>query len=76
MDAWTPWQPIASSWIASARWSRWGDLEIRTLAGTVLPYSGVPEALFKAFLRAPSQGVFFNAHIKPGYAYEGGRRYA
>lgn len=28
-------------------------------------YPGVPEALVKAFLAAPSKGQFFNANIRP-----------
>ena len=32
-------------------------------------YPGVPEALYHAFLRAPSKGSFYDDHIRDKYTY-------
>lgn len=37
--------------------------------GAVLTYSDVPENVYKAFLKAPSKGEFFNREIRNEYVY-------
>jgi hypothetical protein len=37
--------------------------------GTRYVYSGVPPNLYRDFLCAPSQGIFFNRHIRGRFPY-------
>jgi hypothetical protein len=46
-----------------------GTLEIEFHRGDVYQYSRVPEAVYQAFLRAPSKGRYFHGHIKDRYLY-------
>lgn len=35
-------------------------------------YFGVPQALYRSFLAAPSKGTFFNGQIRDRFAYQSG----
>lgn len=58
------WVPITSSWVAAVRWQPGGLLDVRTLAGATLHYSGCSAALFDSLLNAPSTGTFVNQAVK------------
>lgn len=42
-------------------------LEVEFHSGGVYRYSGVPEHIYRAFMRAPSKGAYFHDHIKDTY---------
>lgn len=43
------------------------ELEITFTNGSVHAYFRVPKGVYDQFLKAPSQGKFFNANIKQAY---------
>ena len=45
-------------------------LEIAFRIGGVYRYSGVPVAIYQELLKAPSQGLYFDRHIKHQYPYQ------
>jgi hypothetical protein len=51
-------------------------LDIRYKGGDAYRYFGVPAAVYRDMMAAPSLGAFVNAHIKPVYrcTHEPGRR--
>jgi hypothetical protein len=62
------WVPIKSSWIAALAYHKpLGLLEIKLKNGSVYGFGGVPESIFKRFMRSKSKGQFFNRIIKPTY---------
>ena len=42
-------------------------LEVEFHGGGVYKYSGVPETVYQAFMRAASKGSYFHAHIRDRY---------
>ena len=62
------WYPVKSSWIvALAYYNPLGMLEIKLKNGTIYGFGGVPEDIFKRFIRAKSKGEFYNRIIRPTY---------
>jgi len=59
---------VNSSNIASIGWEN-GTLEVEFHDSGVYQYSGVPEAVYRAFLSAYSKGSYFHDHIKDRYPY-------
>lgn len=64
------WRDCGSSNLARAAW--WeefgtGILAIEFHGGRVYEYVGVPEAVFRALMDAPSRGKYHAAHIKWNY---------
>ena len=59
---------VHSSNITSIGWQD-GTLEVEFHDGGVYQYSGVPEAVYQAFLNAYSKGSFFHDHIRDRYPY-------
>lgn len=58
-------KPVTSSVIASVGHSaRARTLEIEVLSGSVYQYLGVEAEVFRGLLEAPSNGTYFNAHIR------------
>lgn len=47
-----------------------GDLLIFFRSGITYKYSNVPDAVFKDFLAADSQGSFHHKYIKPRFGFE------
>lgn len=45
-------------------------LEVTFRRGGVYHYSGVPEEVHQALLKAPSQGTYFSRHIKEKFPYQ------
>lgn len=43
------------------------ELDVTFKNGAVYTYSKVPKEVYEQFLKAPSQGKFFNANIKETY---------
>lgn len=39
-------------------------LELEFRSGAIYRFGGVPEAIYRELLRAESQGVYFNLHIR------------
>jgi hypothetical protein len=61
---------LASSAIADAGYNpRRRILEVRFVGGSVYQYLGVPQEVYRRFLRAASKGSFLNARIKGRYGY-------
>lgn len=46
------------------------EMRINFHKGGTYSYADVPQEAFEEFLRAPSKGKHFLAHIKGAYAYE------
>lgn len=44
-------------------------LEIAFHRGGIYQYRGVPEAVYRSLMQAPSHGTYFHAHIKERYPY-------
>lgn len=44
-------------------------LEIAFRIGGVYRYSGVPAEVYQGLLKAPSQGLYFDRHVKHQYPY-------
>ncbi len=59
---------VHSSAIRSVDWSG-GILTVRFLETGTYDYFDVPEAVFRAFLEAPSKGAFFNARIRDRHRF-------
>lgn len=59
--------PVRSSNIAAVGYEG-NTLIIAFRAGGVYAYHGVPEALFRQLLQAPSKGGFYTAFIKGKFA--------
>lgn len=59
---------VNSSNIASIGWEN-GTLEVEFHDSGVYQYSGVPEAVYHAFLNAYSKGGYFHDHVKDRYPY-------
>jgi hypothetical protein len=59
---------VNSSNIASVGWEN-GTLEVEFHDGGVYQYSGVPEAVYRAFLNAHSKGSYFHDNIRDRYPY-------
>jgi hypothetical protein len=60
-------EPVESSSIAAVGYlpaRRLMEIEFRN--GGVYEYQGVPDTLYREFLRADSHGRFFTQHIRPG----------
>ncbi|MDE4176356.1 KTSC domain-containing protein [Phaeobacter sp. PT47_59] len=57
---------VRSSAIARIEWDN-GTLSIWFHESGRYDYYGVPEAIYRAFLAAPSKGSFYNARIKDRY---------
>lgn len=58
--------PIDSSIIKSVSFEN-GILEVEfKKTGKVGRYANVPQVIFDELLKAPSKGVYFNAHIRKG----------
>lgn len=60
--------PVASSDLQSVGYED-GVLYIAFRKGGTYWYRGVPEAVYRALLSAPSHGQYFHAHIKGVYPY-------
>ena len=58
---------VNSSAISRIEWNA-GVLSIWFVESGRYDYYGVPEALYTAFLAAPSKGQFFNEYIRDQYA--------
>lgn len=59
---------LNSSFLGWANYdSRKQELEIEFLNGTQITYIEVPEWRFEDFIKAPSQGVYYNKFIKGNY---------
>ena len=62
------WIPVDSSFITHVSYYKpLGMFEIKLKDGSKYSYRDVPEKVFKAFLRAPSKGKYFNRVIRPQY---------
>jgi len=59
-------KPIDSDAIKSAGHDG-SSLHLAWKSGTTSIHRGVTEAMFKDFLRAPSKGAFFHAHVRKQY---------
>ncbi len=59
---------VVSSAIRSVEWSG-GLLTVRFHETGTYDYFDVPEAVFRAFLEAPSKGAFFNDAIRDRYRF-------
>ena len=44
-------------------------LEIEFHGGRAYQYYGVPEAMYREIMQAPSKGKFFHSYIRNGYPY-------
>ena len=63
-------QPVSSSAILSVGYDEGSQtLEIVFVSGRSYLYSGVPAVEASLFLQAASKGKYFNAFIRPKYAY-------
>lgn len=60
--------PVSSSDIASIGYEG-RTLYIAFNSGGVYSYAGVPEAVYRALMAAPSHGKYFHAHVKNTYPY-------
>jgi len=62
------WIPVESSWIAAlAYYKPLGMLEVKLKNGTIYGFGGVPQDVFRRFMRSKSKGQFFNRVIRPTY---------
>lgn len=55
--------PVSSSNVAAIGYEN-GVIEVHFHSGAVYQYSDATEALFQAFLAAPSKGSFVHQHLK------------
>lgn len=55
---------LVSSCLATAAYDGHRQLRIHFRDGSAYDYQGVPPALFASLAAAPSQGSFFNLHIR------------
>jgi KTSC domain len=63
--------PVSSSSLASVGYAEETQtLEVEFKRGTVYQYFGVPRALHRALLDAPSVGQFFNANIRDVFPFD------
>lgn len=46
-----------------------GDLDITFVSGSVYRFYGVPDGVYRQFIRAPSIGTYFVRHIRDFYPY-------
>jgi len=44
-------------------------LEVEFHSGGLYRYSGVPESVYHAFMRAPSKGSYFHDYVKDRYTF-------
>ena len=65
------WIPVESSFIEAVAYYRPLKMfEVKLKNGSEYSYSGVPEIVYKNFMRAKSKGEFFNRAIKKRYPFE------
>jgi len=63
-------QSVCSSNIRSVGYeSRTNILEVEFHSGSIYQYSGVPETVYQALMRAISKGSYFHDHIKDRYSF-------
>lgn len=67
------WVPLVSSNLRAACFFRDHQgayaLDIRFRSGRIYRYHGVPEAVYRALLAAPSKGVYHDRNIKWSYPF-------
>jgi hypothetical protein len=51
-------------------------LSVTFITGRRYLYENVPEAVYQAFITAPSRGQFFNSEIRDRYPYQEAKRSA
>ena len=61
-------EPITSSMFTSVGFEE-NVLEVEYAGGRVYQASGIPEALYNAFVTADSPGKFFNQHLRNKYTF-------